>query len=106
MGQELCTFLLASQDEIRKLISHATTKSCELDPLPTRLLKLCLDELVPVITSVVNSSLISGIVPLDFKSAIVRPLLKKHGLDTENLKSYHPVLNLAFLSKIMENSID
>jgi len=104
-GQELCVFQPASQDEIRKLISHAPTKSCELDPLPTWLLKTCIDELVPVITSVVNSSLISGVVPLDFKSAIVRPLLKKTGLDTENLKNYRPVSNLAFLSKILEKVV-
>ena len=38
-------------------------KSCELDPLPTWLLKECKDELVPLITDIVNMSLRESMIP-------------------------------------------
>ena len=40
-----------------------------------------------------------------FKSAVVRPLLKKPSLDPANLKNYRPVSNLPFLSKITEKIV-
>ena len=38
-------------------------------------------------------------VPQKFKTAVVRPLFKKSGLDCNVLKNYRPVSNLSFLSK-------
>ena len=35
----------------------------------------------------------------------MRPLLKKPGLDPENLKNYRPVSNLPFLSKVLEKVV-
>jgi len=52
-----------------------------------------------------NTSLKTGTVPDTFKSAIVRPLLKKHNLDPNNLKNYRPVSNLPFLSKLLEKLV-
>jgi hypothetical protein len=60
-----------------ELISAAASKSCELDPLPSSLIK-ALPSLQPTITSIVNQSLASGVFPDSYKTAIVRPLLKKH----------------------------
>lgn len=53
----------------------------------------------------VNKSLSEAIVPGSFKQATVRPLLKKPGLDKENLKNYRPVSNLSFVSKITEKVV-
>ena len=50
-------------------------------------------------------SLSSGTVPLDFKTALVKPLLKKSTLDPNILKNYRPISNLPFLSKILEKVI-
>ena len=61
------------------------TQSCKLDPIPTWLLKECLDELLPLLTSTINNSLLTGVFPEQCKHAIVRPLLKKHNLDPEEL---------------------
>ena len=58
------------------------------DPLPTRLLKQCLDQILPFITRLINMSLVSGVVPADFKTTIIRPLLKKPNLDPDILKNY------------------
>ena len=50
-------FRALTEDEVRELISRMTSKSCSLDPMPTWMLKLCLDELLPVITRIINNSL-------------------------------------------------
>ena len=81
-------------------------KSCELDPIPTWLLKDCIDVLLPLITLIMNMSLASRCVPRDFKSARIKPLLKKPSMDTEILKNYRPVSNLPFLSKVLEKLVD
>ena len=55
--QELTT------DDITKLITQLQTKSCELDVLPTNILKLYLNEQLPIITKFVNLSLKQGVFP-------------------------------------------
>ena len=56
-------------------------------------------------TDIINLSLRSGVVSGSFKLAHVRPLLKKPGLDAENMKNYRPVSNLSFLSKLVERVV-
>ena len=80
-------------------------KSCDLDPIPTSVLSHCLDEIIPIVTSIMNNSLSSGIVPDCFKHALVKPLLKKDSLDPNCLKHYWPVSNLPFLSKVLERIV-
>ena len=98
-------FRLASSEEIIELITSYSNKSCELDTIPTWLLKDCINELLPLIMSIINNSISTGIFPSQFKQAIVRPLLKKSDLDPELLKNYRPVSNLNFISKIVEKVI-
>ena len=61
--------------------------------------------LSPFITLLRNKSLAVGCFPSDFKRAVVRPLLKKGGLDTSRMKNYRPVSNLSFLSKSLERVV-
>ncbi|CAG2233232.1 unnamed protein product [Mytilus edulis] len=49
----------------------------------------------------VNLSLSQGVFPLRWKQAVVRPLLKKAGLELI-YSNYRPVSNLSFLSKLIE----
>jgi hypothetical protein len=67
-------------------------------------LKTFLEDLLPIITKLVNLSLRQGIFPEKYKKAIVRPLLKKVGLELE-LVNYRPVSNLSFLSKVIEKAV-
>ena len=99
------TFQPVTIAEIRKLILKSPNKSCSLDPLPTFLVKDCLDELLPSITAIINASLSSATVPKSFKKAAVTPLLKKATLDPELLGNYRPVSNLSFVSKILEKVV-
>lgn len=102
---ELRDFVPASQAEVRRLVLSSPSKSCDLDPIPTTLLKDCIDILVTPITSIVNLSLLEGVFPACFKTAHVSPLLKKSTLDTENMRNYRPVSNLSFLSKVLERAV-
>ena len=54
--QQLQNFHPATIDEIRTLIKKSPSKSCPLNPIPTFLLKDCLEELLPVITTIINAS--------------------------------------------------
>ena len=40
--------------------------------------------------------------PKSLKTALIRPLLKKTGLDSDILKKFRPVSNLPFISKAIE----
>ena len=95
----LVSFEPATVDEMKKIIMSSTNKSCDLDPLPTVLLKACLDTLLKPITDILNASLCSGLFPDDFKNTHVNPLLKKTSLPKEDLNSYIPVSNFSFISK-------
>jgi hypothetical protein len=94
-----------SSQQVEKLIRKSPDKSCELDPLPTWLVKLCLPELSALITSIVNSSLESASVSTSLKAALVRPLMKKPTLDQNILKNFRPVSNLPFVSKVIEKAV-
>ena len=98
----LSSFKPATSNEIRSLIMSYGSKFCALDPLPTWLLKQCIDELLPLITSIINNYMATGTFPSKLKNAIIVTLLKKVKLDHENLKNFRPVANLHFLSKLLE----
>ena len=74
-GTPLSTFMDATEMEIWNIIQLSPAKSCELDPLPTWLLKECIAELVPTITDIVNMSLRDSLMPKSLKTALIRPLL-------------------------------
>ena len=96
------TVMLYNRD-ILKLVNASKPTTCELDAIPTVRLKEHLSELTPVLTEIVNRSLLSGVFPDTWKSAVIKPLLKKKGLPLE-LPNYRPVSNLTFLSKILEKA--
>ena len=52
--QKLSCFTPVSEDDVRKIINESPTKSCQLDPWPTFLVKDCLHILIKPITSIVN----------------------------------------------------
>lgn len=79
-----------------------TCKTCSLGPIPTSLLKDCIDLLAPTITYLVNASFSCGVFPFTLKHRRVTPVLKKRRLDPEVFKNYRPITNLPFLSKILE----
>ena len=98
-------FRVYTIDEVRQVIMSSPTKSCELDPIPTFLLKELLNTLLPIVTAMCNASLKEGLLPPSERHALVRPLLKKSNLDPSELKNYRPVSNISFMSKVIERIV-
>ncbi len=94
----------ATEEEIKSILLKSPTMACELDPIPTWLLKVCIDEVLPLITEIINLSLSTAIMPKSQKTAIIKPYLKKIILELI-IKIYRPVSNLSFLSKTVERVV-
>ena len=104
-SHQLQEFEQTSNPEIKNIVVALANKQCELDPLPTWLLKSIIDMIAPTITKIVNISLSTATMPSSLKTAIVRPILKKPSLDSEDYSNFRPVSNLPVLGKIIEKVV-
>ena len=84
----LSSFSPLSPDEVLKLVTSSRPTTCPLDPLPSPIFQTITPDLLPFITSIINTSVTSGCVPSAFKAARVTPLLKKPTLDSSDVKNY------------------
>ena len=62
-----------------------------------------LSTIIDTIMHIINLCLSISVFPASFKSAVVLLLIKKPGLDPQVFKTYRPVSNLFFLSKLIES---
>lgn len=53
---------------------------------------------------IINKSLHTVVLPDAFKTAVVKPLLKKPSLASEILSNYRPISTLPFMCKILEKA--
>ena len=90
---------------VKECILNSAPKSCELDPILSKLLIECLDSILHSLTDLFSSTLASGIFPQCLKSALVTPILKKRCLDHNYLNNYQPVSDLCFIAKILEKLV-
>ena len=91
-------------EEVRQIIKAMPSKCCDIDVIPSSLLKEALELLLPTLTKLVNLSLEEGVFAEEWKIALLKPLLKKIVMVLINTW-YYPVLNLPFLSKVVEKSV-
>ena len=99
----LAEFKPLSEADILALIHKSSKKTCNLDPMPPKLVVESLDHLLPVITKMINSSLLGGHFPKVWKEALIDPRYKKAGInDFTNLR---PVSNLQYVSKLVERAV-
>ena len=103
-GGALTCFRKLSQEEVQILVMKSAKKYCSFDPMPTPLVMDCLDTLIPVIIHLINSSLANGYFSENWKEALVKPLLKRAGLDTV-FNNLRPISNLQFISKLAERAV-
>ena len=94
-----------SMDDVSKVILGTKNKHCDLDPIPTSILKSAIDIVLPSITKLINKSIETSTFPSQWKMATVTPLIKKQSLELENMKNYRPVSNLQYLSKVTEKIV-
>ncbi len=85
--------------------SPAILQTCPLDPIPSHLLQAISPTLLPALTHIINTSLLTGIFPTAFKQARVTPLLKKPTLNTSLLENYRPVSLLPFIAKTLKRVV-
>ena len=57
------SFTAVTIDEVSKLLSQSPDTNCDLDPIPTSLLKQFSSVLLPTITKIINLSLSTGVFP-------------------------------------------
>ena len=104
-GLPLMEFHSATVDEVEAIICRSSSKSCDLDPLPTALLKLCLPELSASLLSIINHSLDTGVVPSHFKKARVTKEPKSRATSSDDVSNYRPISQLPFVSKVFERVV-
>jgi hypothetical protein len=102
IGPMFNDILPPSVDEISKLIRSMPAKSSPMDRIPTSVIKRCADAFAPLLTRLVTLSFDEGKFPDIYKQALVTPLLKKEGLDSDVFGNYRPISNLNTISKIVE----
>ena len=96
-------FALLTEEDVKNL-ALSCKNSCDLDPLPSSILSIHLDHLLPLITKMVNLSLKTGRFADEWKNALVHPLLKKPGLELVN-NNFRPISNLQFTSKLTKEAL-
>ncbi|CAB3223912.1 unnamed protein product [Arctia plantaginis] len=83
-------------------LRHDSATGC--DGIPSLLLRVCKNTLVPLITHIINTSIANGVFPEPFKKALIHPIHK--GGDRDSINNYRPISVLSALSKVMEKLIN
>ena len=94
-----------TEEELRRTILSSAPKTCDLDPVPTFILQEFVDTLLPFLTVLCNRSLCDGNLPVSQKRSIFVPVLKAEGLDVTVPLNFRQVVNVSFLSKIIEKVV-
>ena len=103
-GPKFANFNLTNDEELSKVIHSKPIKASRNDHIPSFLLKTCLDKVITMFTFLVNLSLITASMD-GLKDSIVTPLLKKAGLDPEDMANYRPVADLKYLHRLIERTV-
>ena len=104
-GEAWSQFETISDTDLKKILSDLNKKECEEDPIPLKLLMQCFDEVKPIVSFIINDSLVTGKFPSVLKNALVRPAIKDEKGDVNSFNNYRPISNLPFLSKLIEKSV-
>ena len=80
-GGSFSMFQPTTVKQLEDLIAAAPNKHCVLDTAPLSLIKNCASLLSPYLLILFNWSLEEAFLPMSQKAAIIKPLIKKRGLD-------------------------
>lgn len=94
----------ATNNKIKKIISHVSVhKSSGHDRIRPIDIKTAGEKIIPAITKLINTSVITGLYPNGLKQGIVRPIYKKGKEDVYS--NYRPITILPILDKIFEKYV-
>ena len=72
------------------------------DGLHPKILKSCAGELAPILSHLINLSVLNGKVPLELKISLVTPIHK--GGDKTSVNNFRPISVLPFFAKVYESN--
>ena len=98
------TLTLVSYMDVINMVKSVKPKSCDLDPIPTKILQNHIDALAHGIANIINTSFEHGYVCDSLKEAIIRLSLKFPKLDLV-FPNFRPISNLAYLGKLAERLV-
>ena len=101
----MTNFVPVSEESVKAIILNMHNKTCSLDVIPTWLLKKVVNSFIPILHFIINLSLSESHIPSCLKHSITTPALKKSNLNINEYKSFHPVSNLNFVSKLIEKCV-
>lgn len=100
----LYSFKLVTIEDLQKQIQVHKIKTSTSDPIPAVILKKIIHLVLPVILHLINTSLSTGSMD-GLKESIVTPILKKAGLDQDQLSNYRPVCSGMFIDKCIQGNV-
>ena len=77
---KLSRFSKIMEDQIERIIRSMPSKCCECDVMPLEILKQIFPSIITPITKLINKSLEKGVFADKWKTAIIKPLIKKSHL--------------------------
>ena len=92
-------------EELSNILEKSKQKSCQLDPIPAKVLSAQIDIILPIIVDIINLSLETSYVPSFLKKAVLHPTLKNSATDYEEFSNFRPISNLTFISKMIEKVV-
>lgn len=89
--------------DVRKSVEGISSNAAGCDNISRKMVILVLDEILPVLQIILNTSITSGMFPSVWKQAQITPLPKKN--NPSSLSDYRPISILPFLSKLLERLV-
>ena len=102
-NQRIYEFCQFSCEDVLSLVQKSAEKTCTHAIMPTSMVTACLEELLPVKTCILNSSLGSGHFS-SLKEVLVHPRLHISGKDI-SFSNLRTVSNLQFTSQLAERAV-
>ena len=94
-----------TEADVLRYMRETRKTCCSLDPISVSRLGAAYESANPAVGAIINSSFDEGHFMASEKSGLIRPYLKKIGLDLKDLSNFCPVTNLTHLSKIIEQAM-
>jgi hypothetical protein len=101
-GVGLPAFTAVTTADVTTIVRRLPDKASAADPILTSVLKAISDFVSPYVTKLLNRLLVAGHFPAEFRRAFITPIVKRAGLDINDVDSYQPISNLSVLSKTLE----
>ena len=96
------SFQLVSVEQVQKIIGKMKkSNSSGMDGISAAVMKLVNNEVATALSVLINTSLMEGVFPKQFKTAVVTPIYKNKG-SKEDKSNYRPISNLSTAGKVLE----